>query len=124
MLRFPGFDHSPYASGQALKANQKTTLADYQHLLASLPEDQMLSFFDRDHPSVSDPGAEITVFRLGDAYFTRARNHGWSGPVERVDPQRLTLRLQRCCSNTDARLEIRPVRNRADHIAAQQLLEG
>lgn len=56
------------------QASVETCLA----LLKWLPESFELTFYDPRHPSVSDPGAHVTVQRKGDVFSCRSANHGWS----------------------------------------------
>ena len=47
-------------------------------LLTWLPEGLELGFFDRFYPSMSDPGAYVTVRRRGEVLVHQLGNHGWS----------------------------------------------
>lgn len=55
-------------------AGQETFLS----LLTWLPEACELRFYDRFYPSVSDPGAYVSVRREGRGFVHQLANHGWS----------------------------------------------
>ncbi len=57
-------------------------------LVADLPPDSSLSFYDRHFPSPSDPGAYVSFRRSGSGYEVMKGNHGWSSgwePIEHED---------------------------------------
>lgn len=70
-----------------LEPGQAETALD--GLLAWLPATLRLSFYDRFHPSRSDPGAYYAVQRDGRRLVARRGNHGWSSDTEPVDPKQL-----------------------------------
>lgn len=59
-------------------------------LLALLPPEYELSFYDRFYPSMSDPGAYVSIERNGaGSYGYMMGNHGWSSDWLRQRPELL-----------------------------------
>ncbi|QWF17695.1 hypothetical protein [Lysobacter capsici] len=66
-------------------AGQETFLS----LLTWLPEACELRFYDRFYPSVSDPGAYVSVRREGRGFVHQLANHGWSSGWSQQSPELL-----------------------------------
>lgn len=47
-------------------------------LFDELPFGLYVSFFDNYHPTISDPGAYVSAYRLDDRFVYDLGNHGWS----------------------------------------------
>jgi hypothetical protein len=56
-------------------------------MLLWLPPKYELSFFDQYYPSMSDPGAYVSVQRKDDLLMYKLANHGWSGEWRRQSPE-------------------------------------
>lgn len=77
----PDIEHLTATAGESvlefsvsIGAGQDTFLS----LLAWLPQGHELHFHDPYYPSVSDPGAYVTVRRRGEVFSYMLANHGWS----------------------------------------------
>lgn len=54
------------------------TSAEIESLLAWLPPERELFFWDNFYPQLSDPGAGVSVQRSQDSFYYQLGNHGWS----------------------------------------------
>jgi len=63
--------------------------ASFLALLRWLPEGWDLEFYDQYYPSMSDPGAYVSVQRSGDLYVYWLGNHGWSADWQKQSPELL-----------------------------------
>ena len=88
----PDIEHLTATAGEnvlefsvSIGAGQDTFLS----LLAWLPEACELRFYDRFYPSVSDPGAYVSVRRKGRGFVYQLANHGWSSAWSHQSPQLL-----------------------------------
>ena len=70
--------------------------ATLARLVESLPEGTSLSFYDRNYPSPSDPGAYANVTRDGDRYCIQHGNHGWTTAKEPIAAGDLVDYFRRC----------------------------
>lgn len=88
-------------------AGQETFLS----LLAWLPEAFELRFYDRFYPSVSDPGAYVSLRRKGRAFVCRLANHGWSSDWLHQSPELLAawMALQNLAAFSVYRAQGNPV---------------
>ncbi len=59
------------------------TRDNFVSLLQWLPPNYKLQFYDQYYPSMSDPGAYVTVFRKDNLFIYKLGNHGWSGEWSR-----------------------------------------
>jgi hypothetical protein len=91
-----------------------TGAAAFAAFLGALPPDHAATFFDPQHPSVSDPGAFVTVRRSGDRFEARAANHGWSGEERGMTPEAVAGWMARSAASTDgpAHVAVRPAAQR------------
>jgi len=49
-----------------------------EKLFANLPHDLEIFFFDKFHPTLSDPGAYVTARKVNDIFIYYLGNHGWT----------------------------------------------
>jgi len=49
-----------------------------EKLFANLPHDLEIFFFDKFHPTLSDPGAYVTARKVNDKFIYYLGNHGWT----------------------------------------------
>jgi len=57
----------------------QTTKSEISAFIKSLPQKYALSFFDNFHPQISDPGAYVTIQKMGGGILAHfIANHGWS----------------------------------------------
>ncbi|WP_319499665.1 hypothetical protein [uncultured Draconibacterium sp.] len=49
-----------------------------EKLFANLPHDLEIFFFDKFHPTLSDPGAYVTARKVNDRFVYYLGNHGWT----------------------------------------------
>jgi hypothetical protein len=88
-------------------------LADF--IICGLPPDRELGFYDPFYPSMSDPGAYISVRQQSDCYVYFFGNHGWSSGWQKQSREFLSHYLKLClpahCPPIGReRLLIRPVK--------------
>ncbi|KRB03212.1 hypothetical protein [Lysobacter sp. Root690] len=88
----PDIEHLSATAGEgvlefsvSIEAGHETFLS----LLAWLPEAYELRFYDQFYPSVSDPGAYVSVRRKGRGFVYQLANHGWSSAWSHQSPQLL-----------------------------------
>ncbi len=65
--------------GCSIKVLASTTRENFISLLEWLPATHKLCFYDQYYPSMSDPGAYVSVSRKDDLFAYKLGNHGWSG---------------------------------------------
>jgi hypothetical protein len=71
--------------------DRETTIEDIQNFINSVPSKYSITFFDKFHPTISDPGAYCTIQRLStDVYAYFLANHGWSTGWKSADLDFLT----------------------------------
>jgi|GEM_PF-4195781 len=88
----PDIEHLTATAGEGVLAFSVSIGAvheTFRSLLAWLPEACELRFYDQFYPSVSDPGAYVSVRRKGRAFTYRLANHGWSSAWSPQSPQLL-----------------------------------
>ncbi|MGZ9222429.1 MAG: hypothetical protein ACXW4Q_09990 [Anaerolineales bacterium] len=65
-------------------------------LINDIPSQKVVMFFDKDHPSPSDPGAYVEFMRVDNQYIMKRSNHGWSSRWRVVHNEELENYLQKC----------------------------
>lgn len=90
-ISFTALDDPPPMGVDAVQAevSPQATVADFMSLLEWLPEDRELSFFDQYFPSISDPGAYVSIRRRGALFSHFMGNHGWSRDWSLQSPELL-----------------------------------
>ena len=73
-------------------ADDKTVV----RLLREVTEKRDLTFFDADHPRLSDPGAYITLVRSGRQLLAMRGNHGWSSSWIAISDEEAARYLTMC----------------------------
>lgn len=76
-----------------LVMDPQLTFVSAMNLLEWLPEDWELQFYDRYYPSMSDPGAYVSIRKKFGVYSYRLGNHGWSSDTLKQSPQLLAAWL-------------------------------
>jgi hypothetical protein len=100
-LRKPARPPSPPLAGPALEhrlisIDESWTLAQCIDLIETFDTGWELKFFAADHPSLTDPGATISVWRDADGLLLRrAANHGWHSLWQAISPEQLQQELYR-----------------------------
>ena len=61
-----------------IKTEQTTELETLNLLFEKLPEHLEIFFFDHFHPTISDPGAYVSVRQLNGEFYYWLGNHGWT----------------------------------------------
>lgn len=92
----PKIDHLPVSnSADAYKfvCSEEVSRADFLTLLNWLPYGFELHFYDQYYPSMSDPGAYVTVQRREDIFIHMLGNHGWSSDWMKQSPELLATWL-------------------------------
>lgn len=77
----PKIDHltvSGSADGYRFVFSKEVSRKDFITLLNWLPYGFDINFYDQYYPSMSDPGAYVTVQRRDDIFIYMLGNHGWS----------------------------------------------
>jgi hypothetical protein len=64
-----GYQFTPHADQDTVRV-----------LLACISDVRELTFFDAEHPQLSDPGAYISIVRSSEGLLAQCANHGWSSP--------------------------------------------
>lgn len=92
LMNPPDIEHLTTTAGESvlefsvsIEAGHETFLS----LFAWLPEAYELRFYDRFYPSVSDPGAYVSVRRNGCGFVYQLANHGWSSAWSHQSPELL-----------------------------------
>lgn len=82
---------------------------DAAAVVAAIRERWSLSVFDGAYPSVSDPGAYVTLYRRGGTLRAQAANHGWSSGWADVSDRDAASYLALCLADVRgaARLGLR-----------------
>ena len=84
------------ASKIILRLTDETPLESIVEAVKGLPKDWLFGFYDRHHPSNSDPGAWIEAERVGKRYRLRHWNHGWVGKWAFHSPEEIAEYAYRC----------------------------
>jgi len=69
------------------------TEASFTELLRWLPPSYELQFYDQYYPSMSDPGAYVSVQRKENHFIYKLGNHGWSSDWSAQSPELLAAWL-------------------------------
>ncbi len=85
---------SPYLCHYVVDDPLHTGLAE--RIVALLPADRQLGFYDPFYPSPSDPGAFIAVRQFDGAYVYSYGNHGWHCGWQRQSKEFLIQYLALC----------------------------
>ena len=67
-----------------------------EQIIAGLPSDRQLTFFDPFYPSRSDPGAYVSIRQSSGLYGYMLGNHGWSTGWLNQSKELLTKYLDLC----------------------------
>ena len=65
-------------------------------VLSCVSGDRELTFFDAEHPQLSDPGAYISLVRSPDGLLAQSGNHGWPSRWIPITEQEAQRYLQAC----------------------------
>ena len=57
--------------------NEEQTDETCQLLVRNIPPQTMVTFYDKDYPSPSDPGTYVSFMRVNTEYLIERGNHGW-----------------------------------------------
>ncbi len=76
--QFDNIDLQSFERGFRVTLNRHTTHANIVRLLEWLPPAHELAFYDQYYPSLSDPGAYISIQRKDAIFMYFMGNHGWS----------------------------------------------
>ena len=90
--KLTGIDVDQHCFQFTAGANQDTVRA----LLASISDVRELTFFDAEHPQLSDPGAYISLVRSSEGLLAQRANHGWSSAWIPIAQDEAVRYLQLC----------------------------
>jgi hypothetical protein len=93
-----------------LAFTEATTLETVGELLAELPENWCLEFYNRGFHSPSDPGAYVTMIRTGDRFWYQTANYGWTGPWVKRTLATAAAMVHRCRCDRDPSYPGSPMR--------------
>ena len=73
-------------------ANDETLV----RLVSDIPPDILVSFYDQEYPSPSDPGAGVTFKKVDNQLLLQRANHGWHSKWEPITADDLVDYLSQC----------------------------
>lgn len=92
--QFDNIDLQSNESGFWVTLDQNTSHADIVNLLEWLPPAYELAFYDQYYPSLSDPGAYVSIQRKDAVFMYFMGNHGWSASWQVQSKQMLAALIQ------------------------------
>ena len=92
-LNIPGITDK---AGKNFIFNKDANADTFRLLVADIPPQTRVGFYDKKYSSPSDPGAYVIFMRRKDQYIFQRANHGWSTHWKPISVEKLVAYLSRC----------------------------